>query len=181
MFFSLALLISSSTAQSCNVNGTAVKVQGYVMDNFCIDRGNLFDNPSVKTLVNPGVHSIHCLVDVPDCVESLYAVLAAPSSTNGMYSVKYQLGKDGSMQAYDAAQTARKNGQTSGFTAEFAGVDDGTTELKCAKLLSNGAVNSAATTTKAAASSPTNLAGNGASDVWRSAGGVAAVAVLAML
>jgi hypothetical protein len=44
-----------------------------------------------------------------------------------------------------------------------------------------GDVYSAATTTKAAASSPTNLVGNGANDVWRSAGGVAAVAVMAMM
>lgn len=32
------------------------------MDYFCIERGTLFDNPDVATLVNPGVHSVHWYV-----------------------------------------------------------------------------------------------------------------------
>jgi len=34
-------------------------VEGYIMDYFCIDRGTLLDNPSVRTLEGPGEHSVH--------------------------------------------------------------------------------------------------------------------------
>jgi hypothetical protein len=34
-------------------------VEGLIMDQFCIDLGFLLDNPSVQTLVNPVVHSVH--------------------------------------------------------------------------------------------------------------------------
>jgi hypothetical protein len=34
-------------------------VEGFIMDTICIDLGYLLDNPSVRTLENPGVHSFH--------------------------------------------------------------------------------------------------------------------------
>jgi hypothetical protein len=34
-------------------------VEGFIMDTICIDLGTLLDNPSVRTLENPGVHSFH--------------------------------------------------------------------------------------------------------------------------
>lgn len=40
-----------------------LSVEGYVMDQTCIELGNLIDNPSVKTLENPGVHSLHWYVE----------------------------------------------------------------------------------------------------------------------
>ena len=33
--------------------------EGFVMDNFCIERGTLLDEPSTTTLVNPERHSVH--------------------------------------------------------------------------------------------------------------------------
>jgi hypothetical protein len=33
------------------------------MDEFCIVLGTLLDNPSVRTLENPGVHSLHWYVE----------------------------------------------------------------------------------------------------------------------
>lgn len=52
------------------------------MDTFCIDRGTLLDNPSVKTLEEPNKHTIHCLVDVSRCYSSGFEVLRDPTSTN---------------------------------------------------------------------------------------------------
>lgn len=47
------------------------------MDNFCIDRGTLFDNKDVDTLGPEGVfkHTVHCLMDVPSCVASPWEIL----------------------------------------------------------------------------------------------------------
>jgi hypothetical protein len=33
--------------------------EGYIMDNFCIERGTLLDNPDVITLEGPDQHSVH--------------------------------------------------------------------------------------------------------------------------
>ena len=56
------------------------------MDQFCIARGTLFDNSSVVTLEGPDQHSVHCLVDVPDCVGSLYEILNEPAEGETMYT-----------------------------------------------------------------------------------------------
>eukprot|EP00122_Pirum_gemmata_P015696 Pgem_evm1s14677 len=48
------------------------------MDRYCIDRGTLFDNPSVNTLGNPGRHSVHCLVDVDECINTAFEILGDP-------------------------------------------------------------------------------------------------------
>ena len=37
-------------------------VEGYIMDQYCINLGYLLDNPSVVTLENPGAHSLHWYV-----------------------------------------------------------------------------------------------------------------------
>jgi hypothetical protein len=44
----------------------------------CINLGTLLDNPSLRTLSNPHKHTLHCLVDVPDCVASGYNVMIKP-------------------------------------------------------------------------------------------------------
>jgi hypothetical protein len=41
------------------ISGGQHSVEGYIMDEFCISLGTLLDNPSVRTLENPGVHSLH--------------------------------------------------------------------------------------------------------------------------
>ena len=48
------------------------------MDTFSIERGTLLDNPSVISLVNPELHSYHCLLDVDACIRSGYEVLIDP-------------------------------------------------------------------------------------------------------
>ena len=46
-------------------------IEGFAMDLFCINRGTLLDAPSVVTLQNPEKHSVHCLVDIDRCVNSV--------------------------------------------------------------------------------------------------------------
>ena len=57
--------------------GDTICVNGYVMDYTCIERGRLFDNPSIHPLGpnGPVVHTIHCLIDVPVCVNSPFEIL----------------------------------------------------------------------------------------------------------
>jgi len=57
----------------------------YFQDYFCLERGTLFDNPTVKTLSAEGplVHTVHCLIDVPQCVASPYEILL-PATVDGM-------------------------------------------------------------------------------------------------
>ena len=77
--------ISYSAAASSPVIGDQGCVVGYVMDRYCIDRGTLFDNPTVETLVGPEVHSVHCLLDVPPCLASPFEILLNPTNGTGRY------------------------------------------------------------------------------------------------
>ncbi|ETW02875.1 hypothetical protein H310_05347 [Aphanomyces invadans] len=133
-FLALVSMASTAAAQACTATGTNVTVSGFVMDNFCIQRGNLVDNPSVITLKGPDVHTIHCLIDLTPCVESKYTLLAPPANGSDLYSVKYQLGDAGSALARAAARGARSLGGKTGFSVTVTGIDDGTPELKCVDI-----------------------------------------------
>jgi len=54
-------------------------IAGFLMDKFCITLGTLFDNPTLASLSYPQNHSVHCLIDVPDCLASGYEVLVPGS------------------------------------------------------------------------------------------------------
>ena len=131
------------SAAACSVSGTAVTARGYVMDNFCIQRGTLLDNPSVQTLKNPELHSIHCLVDVSVCVNSGYAILERPTAT-GDYQVKYQLSTADTLLVKAEAE-AERHRANKGMEVEVSGVDDGSGELKCVVLKKGFAVTSSGT------------------------------------
>lgn len=60
--------------------GDRVNVTGYIMDEFCIANEFLYDDPTVRTLQHPEKHSIHCLVDVPQCADSNYELLLDPAA-----------------------------------------------------------------------------------------------------
>eukprot|EP00245_Coleochaete_scutata_P006443 TRINITY_DN20885_c0_g1_i1.p1 TRINITY_DN20885_c0_g1~~TRINITY_DN20885_c0_g1_i1.p1 ORF type:complete len:179 (+),score=28.26 TRINITY_DN20885_c0_g1_i1:110-646(+) len=129
-----AIISPASGAGTCNTVGKSVTAEGFLMDKFCIDRGVLFDNETAITLQNPEVHTIHCLVDIQSCVDSGYVILAPPASSGGKYSVKYELGAEGSALAKTAAEDARKAGQKRGLMLKVAGIDDNTTVLKCVSV-----------------------------------------------
>jgi len=95
---------ASSTERALAV-GDSICTEGYVMDTFCIDRGTLFDNPTVMTLEDPSVHSIHCLVDVNSCVTSPYELLLDPTSPGQFYQRGWRLDAAGHDMAVNLAQT----------------------------------------------------------------------------
>lgn len=84
----ILLVIPVATALQ---NGDAICTEGYIMDNFCIQRGTLLDRPSVATLERPDLHSVHCLVDVGICRDSGYVVLQDPVVTGALYTLGYQV------------------------------------------------------------------------------------------
>jgi len=61
------------------------------MDFYCIERTTLLDNPSVMTLEEPGLHSVHCLVDVGSCVGSPFEILLNPVSGQGLFVRGFRL------------------------------------------------------------------------------------------
>ncbi|KDO29529.1 hypothetical protein SPRG_05485 [Saprolegnia parasitica CBS 223.65] len=129
------VLLYVATAMGCNATGKTVSVTGFIMDNLCIDRGTLLDKPQVKTLVNPELHSIHCLADVKACVSSKYTVLSPPTgNASNLYSVAYQLDAGTTEKLQALAEAARKQGGNQGFAATLTGIDDGSKTLQCASI-----------------------------------------------
>lgn len=91
-------------------NAEDVCFEGYVMDQYCINRGTLFDNPTLSTLEHPRNHSIHCLVDVPNCAASNYELLAPEPNKDGAHCRAYVLDDGGRAQAIAAARGAGGQG-----------------------------------------------------------------------
>lgn len=85
-------------------NGDTVCTEGYIMDKYCIDRRTLLDNPSVTTLKNPELHSVHCLVDVSFCRNSGFVVLHDPVQAGGLYTQGYALDDPGTQALVDLAR-----------------------------------------------------------------------------
>ena len=67
--------------------GNEICVSGYIMDYYCIALGNLLDRPRFETLGanGPLKHSVHCLVDIDDCVDSGYEILAPFEDGSGNF------------------------------------------------------------------------------------------------
>ena len=65
------------------------------MDDFCIERGTLFDNQDLVTLENPDQHSVHCLVDVQSCVTSPWEILSDPMMGGDMMTYGRTIRVDG--------------------------------------------------------------------------------------
>ena len=61
------------------------------MDRYCIFRGTLLDAPRYRTLEHPEQHSVHCLVDEGDCVNSGFIVLSDPAPGLSLYTEGYAL------------------------------------------------------------------------------------------
>ncbi|OEU12494.1 hypothetical protein FRACYDRAFT_191288, partial [Fragilariopsis cylindrus CCMP1102] len=107
-----ASLSSSSSSSSIVVDAAALQVgdnicvEGYVMDLFCINRGTLLDNPSVRTLENPELHSVHCLIDVNQCVTSSFEILMDPSSgsIDQLYNRGWRLDEESKQKSIELAQ-----------------------------------------------------------------------------
>jgi hypothetical protein len=71
--------------------GDEVCAEGIAMDDFCIQRGTLFDIPTIVTLEGPEQHSVKCLMDVPDCVAGAYEILLPPEIDGTNWTRGYRL------------------------------------------------------------------------------------------
>eukprot|EP00537_Pseudo-nitzschia_pungens_P006476 CAMPEP_0172358244 /NCGR_PEP_ID=MMETSP1060-20121228/2570_1 /TAXON_ID=37318 /ORGANISM="Pseudo-nitzschia pungens, Strain cf. cingulata" /LENGTH=577 /DNA_ID=CAMNT_0013079357 /DNA_START=154 /DNA_END=1887 /DNA_ORIENTATION=+ len=110
-FFGMQDILDVSAASTeietgCSLSdGAEICTTGFVMDLFCIDRGTLFDNPTVRTLEGPEQHSVHCLIDVESCISSPFEILLDPATEGGMYSRGFRLDPDSKQQAVALAQS----------------------------------------------------------------------------
>jgi hypothetical protein len=112
LFFRLAsiplvsVLLSSGIlpARALEV-GEQVCVEGFVMDFFCINRQFLLDRSSIRTLQNPELHSVHCLVDVGRCNGSPYEILSDPFPGETLYARGWRLDDDTKNRIIDLARS----------------------------------------------------------------------------
>jgi hypothetical protein len=113
--------------------GDPVCYTGYVMDSYCINRGELLDMPGKATLLYPHLHSLHCLLDPPQCTPrsgATYELLAlrardqgagaAADGTNGPHGRAYGLDDKGSRAMLDFARAAGQKGGCTSCTNSSA-------------------------------------------------------------
>ena len=100
----LLLLLAAITSWGGADAAREVCVEGFVMDTFCIKRGTLLDNPSVKTLENPEKHSVHCLVDVSVCYKSGFNILQPNPSGSPTYANAFRLDSVGNQKVLEVAR-----------------------------------------------------------------------------
>lgn len=83
----LCILASSGILPARTLEvGEQLCVEGFVMDFYCINRKFLLDRESIRTLENPELHSVHCLVDVDLCSGSPYEILLDPLSGETLFA-----------------------------------------------------------------------------------------------
>lgn len=83
-----ALMAATAVAEKADLKvGDKICTTGYIMDSYCIDLGTLFDNRGVFPLSKDGVqkHSVHCLIDVPDCIASPWEIIQDISGDQTKY------------------------------------------------------------------------------------------------
>lgn len=113
------ILPLSPNPVEANVLGKEICVSGYVMDLYCIQRGTLFDNPQVRTLEDPGIHTYHCLLDVPPCINFGYEILLDPVGNQTLYSRAVRLDSTGNQLALNIGRAQGKAGFCTTCTEEL--------------------------------------------------------------
>jgi len=90
------------------------------------ERGTLLDNPSAKTLEQPDVHSLKCLVDVPMCVNGGFEILGDPEPGSGdPYTRVVRLDTSGTQQAVDLAHRTGSPSACNSCTGELGDITAG--------------------------------------------------------
>ena len=86
---STLLLASAFAGVASSVKvGDEICTQGYIMDKFCIKRGNFLDEPNVTALDNPDTQTYHCMFDPTVCRDG-YVILAPPAAGETNYTEAY--------------------------------------------------------------------------------------------
>ncbi len=80
-------------------------VEGYVMDYYCIKIKFLLDRSSIRTLDNPEMHSVYCLVDVDQCTSSPFEILSDPLPDETLYARGWRLDDDTKNRIIDLARS----------------------------------------------------------------------------
>ena len=103
---------------------------GFIMDEFCIERGRLLDTNDV-TLENPDRHTVHCLIDVSQCRNSGYWILEDPSDGSNIWNPLVKLDHENGRQmmvdfgkqvgACDICDGGYGSGQSRGLRATIFG------------------------------------------------------------
>jgi hypothetical protein len=101
----LLLVLLTGAAAAAAVVGDAVCFDGYVMDNYCINRNFLLDAPKLDTLSNPAAHSLHCLVDPGVCYKSGFEMLQDPIGESLVHCRAYELDSTGNTMALELARS----------------------------------------------------------------------------
>ena len=130
------LLVASIASWGGAKAAREVCVEGFVMDKYCVELGVLLDNKDVKTLENPGRHSVHCLVDVSLCYKSGYYMLLPNPSGSPAYGYVIRFDHAGNQKVIAVARangicdTCGKGGTIRrGFRGTFFGtVTQGSTD-----------------------------------------------------
>jgi hypothetical protein len=105
LWSALLLVVLTGAAAAAAVVGDAVCFDGYVMDNYCIDRNFLLDAPTLDTLSNPAAHSLHCLVDPGVCYQSGFEMLQDPIGESLVHCRAYELDSTGNAMALALARS----------------------------------------------------------------------------
>ena len=91
------------------------------MDRFCIDRGTLLDNPRIRTLEQPDMHSYHCLLDVGVCNGSGYEMLMDPTNPGDLYTRAVRFDDDDTSTLIDLGRSLGDCSTCTGEGSEKAG------------------------------------------------------------
>jgi len=75
-----------------------VAVSGFLVDNYCWNKPNHLAIDGAKLGTAPQDHTVHCLRDVQECIDSGYAILEKPAGASE-YQVKYKLDAVGNANA----------------------------------------------------------------------------------
>eukprot|EP00039_Didymoeca_costata_P010260 m.137777 g.137777 ORF g.137777 m.137777 type:complete len:411 (-) comp14760_c0_seq2:113-1345(-) len=105
---------------TCDIDGVVVTVEGWAADIFCINRGTALDNSNLQMAETPEEHTLHCLVEIPVCVESGYAVFSLDKVGNTR-EVLYVLDDAGSQLIVDAGEAKLEEGRTTGLRVKLTG------------------------------------------------------------
>jgi hypothetical protein len=102
----VSILLSSGIlpVQALEV-GEQFCVEGFVMDFYCINLQFLLDRTNIRTLEQPDLHSVHCLVDVGVCAGSPFEILLDPLPGETLYARGWRLDGDTKERIIDLARS----------------------------------------------------------------------------
>jgi hypothetical protein len=97
-------------------DGEDICVQGFIVDNLCINQRFYIDLPDLDPLVNPELHTYKCMVNPPQCNASGWALLGAPDSEGANYTRDLVFDQDGNNQVFELIKATGYGGENAACT-----------------------------------------------------------------